>query len=275
MGLTIQQKPKASRKKQDKPIKKEYRDKVSAALKKNAQEKNDTYLNWRADVKEAWNSKTDLEISAIQKQRSDTLFEKYGVKTTMPFVQKAIKDKYGVINISQTAIWKQKFTEFWDLISEDDLKEIQRKRTETNLQRYGAPYGGTIETRKRATSKRIKTLVEQGKIIPDELLSAFAFYKRKVSYYTYRSLKQKFTVDELKQCKLCGIQGAKQVDHRYSIKQGFVDGINPEIIGSPINLELIDWLQNDKKKHRCSVTKDELIELFKQEKQNESITRAY
>jgi len=46
---------------------------------------------------------------------------------------------------------------------------------------------------------------------------------------------------------LCGIDGAYQLDHIISIKQGFAKNIDPKIIGSISNLQFIPWQHNRNK----------------------------
>ncbi len=59
-----------------------------------------------------------------------------------------------------------------------------------------------------------------------------------------------------------GIEGAWQLDHKYSISEGYRNNIPPEIIGSIHNLEYISAIKNNKKKHRCSISKEILMELY-------------
>lgn len=52
---------------------------------------------------------------------------------------------------------------------------------------------------------------------------------------------------------------AYHLDHKYSISEGFKNDISPEIIGNIKNLEFIPWRENLKKKNKCSITINELI----------------
>jgi transposase len=56
-----------------------------------------------------------------------------------------------------------------------------------------------------------------------------------------------------------GVDGAYQLDHKYSILEGFKNGVSPEIIGRIVNLEFIPWEENIKKRTKCSITINELI----------------
>lgn len=52
------------------------------------------------------------------------------------------------------------------------------------------------------------------------------------------------------------------LDHKYSICQGFIDGIPPEVIGSKHNLGMLWYSDNIKKGASCSITKEALLELY-------------
>lgn len=63
-----------------------------------------------------------------------------------------------------------------------------------------------------------------------------------------------------------GISGAYHLDHKYSIAEGFKNNIDPEIIGNIINLEMISWEENLFKNQKCSITKRELLTIYKHDK---------
>lgn len=50
-----------------------------------------------------------------------------------------------------------------------------------------------------------------------------------------------------------------QLDHKYSIIEGFKNNISPEVIGHICNLEMIPWKQNQQKQGKCSHTIEELV----------------
>ncbi len=58
-----------------------------------------------------------------------------------------------------------------------------------------------------------------------------------------------------------GINGAYHLDHKYSILEGYKNNINPEIIASLNNLVFIPWKDNVMKRTKCSITKEELINI--------------
>jgi len=57
---------------------------------------------------------------------------------------------------------------------------------------------------------------------------------------------------------LCGVDGAYQLDHKFSILEGFKQGVEPEVIGNITNLGFIPWEDNLNKGSDCSITLEEL-----------------
>ncbi len=49
----------------------------------------------------------------------------------------------------------------------------------------------------------------------------------------------------------------------YSVKDGFINGISPEIIKHPANCKLMKHIDNNKKKTNSSITLEELMERIK------------
>lgn len=84
-------------------------------------------------------------------------------------------------------------------------------------------------------------------------------YRRQVN-----SLTKKQPIHLLKNHKkrgYSGIDGAYHLDHKYSILEGFKNKIEPEIIASLKNLIFIPWKDNVMKRTKCSITKEELINI--------------
>ena len=59
-----------------------------------------------------------------------------------------------------------------------------------------------------------------------------------------------------------------QLDHKYSIKMGFINDIPAEIVGSIVNLEILPGTLNASKKEKCSITKQHLLNQYKIFKEN-------
>lgn len=53
------------------------------------------------------------------------------------------------------------------------------------------------------------------------------------------------------------------IDHIYSVADGFLNKIIPEIIANPTNLQMLPAFENQSKNHRSDITKEELFERYK------------
>ena len=58
------------------------------------------------------------------------------------------------------------------------------------------------------------------------------------------------------------------LDHKYSIKMGFINGIDAKIIGSVVNLEILPNVLNCSKQHKCSISKKYLLNEYKKFKED-------
>lgn len=88
-------------------------------------------------------------------------------------------------------------------------------------------------------------------------LPEYIKYKKKVL-----SVTNKQPIDELENYNKRGTyknNDTYHLDHKYSIIEGFKNNILPEIIGDIKNLEFIPWKENLKKRAKCSITIEELI----------------
>ena len=113
--------------------------------------------------------------------------------------------------------------------------------------------------------KRRKTNEEKGKWIKNEDLPLLSLYTKNVLHFTYISSKEKYTKEELKQRGQKKELNHKNLDHIFSIFEGFKLGILPVIIGSKSNIELVDCNYNYIKKTKCDITLEELFDRFEKE----------
>ena len=61
-----------------------------------------------------------------------------------------------------------------------------------------------------------------------------------------------------------GITGAFHLDHIYSIKEGFLNNVNPEVIASLVNLRFIPFEENISKKEKCDMDLETLLKVYNQ-----------
>lgn len=90
-------------------------------------------------------------------------------------------------------------------------------------------------------------------------LPAFLKYKKEVYKLTRKQNIKSLSNNEKR--GLCGVNGAYQLDHKYSILEGFKNGIDPKIISNIKNLEFIPWEINLKKGDKCSIILTDLIKV--------------
>lgn len=228
-------------------------------------------IKWKKQVFETWKNKTGAEIQYINKKRDETMVEKYGNKN-YPYIlmRKSIKNKYGVDNISQTPQVKMKIKNYWKMKTEEEKELTRKKRENTMVSKYGVKYLMLLDEYKNNLLDKTESYrINSGKYISKERQPEFSLYKRKVYSRTKHTAKKKFG----EYCSLvgrCGIEGALQVDHLYTIKDGFLNNVDPSILSHPCNLQLISWLDNDMKSE-SSITLPYLIESIEKENNHAKI----
>ena len=108
--------------------------------------------------------------------------------------------------------------------------------------------------------KATETKIVRGMAIPKEQKSEWERYKEKVLNHTNKNWK--YHKDKINPLKLK--RGKKyELDHKFSITEGFKQGIDPSIIGHFLNLEIIPKSLNRAKHTKCSVTLEELLKIQK------------
>lgn len=199
-------------------------------------------------MKERYGAQYPLQSLQIKNKMKNSLINKYGGYTLQSNeLIKKVKNtnlkKYGVENPFQS-------------------EDIKLKIKETCLEKYGVENPSQND---EIIQKIKKSRVENGDWISDKDRDEYDLYQKQVRFFTEKSLKDKYSIYDLEKRSLCGIDDGYQVDHKYSISKGFQHNIPPEIIGCKSNLELVPWLSNTKKHNKCSITQEELIQLYKNE----------
>jgi transposase-like protein len=97
----------------------------------------------------------------------------------------------------------------------------------------------------------------------DKWLETLPVYKKYKSDVNKITNKQPIhNLENFEKRGISGVDGAYQLDHKYSIFEGFKQGIAPKIIGNIVNLEFIPWEINLDKGSNCSVTENELLTIY-------------
>ena len=147
-----------------------------------------------------------------------------------------------------------------------DNNPAKRKDIRKKISR-GVKNSWRLNPESRCSEESIKkiraTKEKNGTCIKEKDLPLFELYKRRVKKYTNKSIKEKYTQEELKNI------GRKKhddtVDHIYSVHQGFIDGILPQIIGCKFNIRLISRSKNSIKHTDCDMSKRRLFENYDRE----------
>jgi len=221
--------------------------------------------DWRSKLRMKWDKKSRDELENINIQRKSTLKEKYGDESyPARAAQEVVKQKYGVENISQIPGYTEKVKITWDNKTEEEMSVKLEKTKKTMMEKHGVEHiMHSEEMKQNIIQKARQTKIETGKWLSDDQIPEFKLYMRNVYYFTRISIKEKFSLDELSETGLCGVEGASQVDHMFSIKEGFLNNVSPKLIGHKNNLRLISWEDNDTKKSKSSITLQELFEMTK------------
>jgi len=105
------------------------------------------------------------------------------------------------------------------------------------------------------------TKIKNGIAISKELKTEWELYREQVLNYTYKSwahYQNKINPQNLE-------RGANfELDHKFSITEGFKQNVSPKIIGHYANLELLPKFDNRSKRISCSITLEELIKAVEQ-----------
>jgi hypothetical protein len=83
----------------------------------------------------------------------------------------------------------------------------------------------------------------------DPIYSNFRKYRNRVSVRTRRNYQLHESKINPKGLKIgkCGVEGAHQIDHIITVRQGFEQGLPVEVISAVDNLRVIPWLENVQK----------------------------
>lgn len=188
-----------------------------------------------------------------RKRKDQSLF----MKSNNPMFIKEYKDK--VISITQTKEYREKMS---DIITSIFIENPEIKNIISNV----------VKDRWKDESYRERykeTLNKKGLRIPDEELSKKSLYYRNVENYTKKSLRSFYNKINPYNKQIGRGKGLYSIDHKYSKVYGFLNNIDPKIIGSWINLEVVLFESNAKKKRTCSISKRELLNLYKESMNNE------
>ena len=139
---------------------------------------------------------------------------------------------------------------------DDALKGLKERQNTSSYAKIIDKYG-EIEGKKKYNSiidKKRETRIANGNGVSESDYTDFELYKRKVWQHTKKHLREIHNIE---------MRGNDfHLDHKYSMKQGWLDNIPTYIIGSKNNLEILPALENKSKQAKCSVSLDYLINML-------------
>lgn len=150
-----------------------------------------------------------------------------------------------------------------DIIFNEIRKKQKNHHRNTNYLKEKYP-DNWKEIYEEVSEKYRKKMEQLGIWIETEIIDNFNKYKSLVNRYTDRSLLFYGNLVENLEMR----SKEFQLDHKYSIKMGFINDIPPEIIGSIVNLEILPAKLNNSKKEKCSITKKQLFHQYKKFKES-------
>ena len=186
------------------------------------------------------------------------------------------KEKYGDENYNNKEKGKQTKKEKYG----DENYYNKEKYKETCLKEYGVEnvfQSKSIKEKIKKIKKEIyndenynnkekgkQTKIENGYWISNEQKIEFQKYRNQVDKYTDKTLKKegKIFLNESWEEKRGKGKDKYNIDHKFSVIQGFLQNISPEIMGSKYNLQLISENENHSKYTRCSISKEELLKSY-------------
>ena len=204
-------------------------------------------------IKDTWASKSNEEIEHINKKRHQNSIigvrKKYGVdnafslKSTHKKSEKTMISRYGVKKPLQVELF-------------------MKKQRATMQDRFGCDNSSSVPELK---DKKKQTMVESKRWIADEDLSEWVLYKKDVTRRTRKTLldfgDKKFGIDWRDKIGKMGVDEGMQIDHIFSIKHGYDNGVAPEVISNITNLQMVTWEENIEKSVKSGITLDELTSL--------------
>ena len=201
--------------------------------------------------------------------RNKAMVKKYGVESAMQSddlkerYRKSLQTNYGVdVPLKSKVIHDRFKTTMKERYGHEYTAEVNwlfKQMKHTNLERYGFEY--PLQSPK--ISENLRTKMEQeGKWIPENLLTETQLYYKQVIKYTNNQ--PLLTLENYNNRGRAGIEGAYHIDHKISIKYGFVNSIPPYIIGNINNLEMLPWYDNIYKSSNCSINITDLLILMEQ-----------
>ena len=142
------------------------------------------------------------------------------------------------------------------------FKKQKETRKKNVLKKYGVDNVMKVKEIASENHKKMRqTNIDSGRWLNyDNIGNDYKTYYKKVWYITNKQ--NTGILENIEKRGHITIEGSYHLDHKYSIKQGFIDNIPVWVIGDICNLEMILGKHNLSKQEKCSITKEELFREF-------------
>jgi hypothetical protein len=222
--------------------------------------------------RECYLNLSDDEKKIRIKKRTETFNIKYGgytfqVKSLNDKVKEKMFQNFGVFHSFHSEEIKNKAKKTW-LINygvDNPFKssEIIHKIKTIIETKYGVTNSFLINNEENVKKQR-NTKILRGLIIPDEFLSDFKKYSKSVRNLTRKNyLKYNEFINPENLKRVTNGNDGYQLDHKFSVFEGFINNIEVDIISHPSNLELILWSDNIRKSRHSSILIEDLTNNIK------------
>ena len=208
-----------------------------------------------------------LQSEKIREKMKKTMVALYGKEYTAQvdyLYEKMLNtnmERYGVSNAFQSEDIRE--IQYGTMLGLYGVKyplqsEICRENyRQTSLEKYGVEYPLQSEVLKK---QKRKNMEERGRWISLDLLTNFERYYKQVIKFTNKQ--DIHLLDNYELRGLAGVDGAMHLDHKISIKYGFINSIPPYLIGNIHNLEMLPWYDNIYKRDNCSILLEQLCDMI-------------
>jgi len=139
---------------------------------------------------------------------------------------------------------------------------LRSRAEETCIEKFGV-HNIVLSPTFISSSMDKKLLKSHGKTWQQYIdeLPEFQDYRRKVDHFT--------RMQQIEQLANHDKRGEYHLDHKFSVAEGFRQGLPPEVIGHIVNLEFIPAADNVRKQSNCSIDKDVLLSEYATRKANQ------
>jgi hypothetical protein len=184
-----------------------------------------------------------------------------------------LKEKWlGDNNISHKESVKIKKKQF--IINDNNLLNLLKEKSETLISYTGTNKTAIltikceknhIRTQKYNSWRRghgCKECVWESLSLPEEFRNDYDLYRKLVYKYTRTSLRKYKKIINPNNLKRGHNENECHLDHKFSISEGFKNGVLPCIIGSQHNLEYIPSKDNLIKLNKCTISLTNLCDIY-------------